>query len=139
MANDLWPTMDTGIFTAAVADFAPIPLGEHKFKKGSAENLTLRLTPNPDILHSLGRAKKPHQKVVGFAAETGNLEQEVRRKLSAKHADMLVGNLVNEPGSGFGAATNSVFIADAQGRSDYLPELSKPDLAWRILTWLCAL
>lgn len=138
-AKDLWPTMDTGIFTAAVADFAPEPLGNHKYKKGSAERLTLTLTPNPDILRSLGSEKKAHQKIVGFAAETGDLEREVRRKLAEKNADMLVGNLINEPGSGFGTATNSVFIADAHGRSEHLPLLAKPDLAWSILTWLSAL
>lgn len=139
-ARDVWPVSDVGMFTAAVADFAPEPFGRDKFKKRDAgETLTLHFSANPDILRTLAADKKPHQKVVGFAAETRDLEQAVREKLVAKNADMLVGNYVNEDGAGFGSATNAVYIADARGRSEALPTMAKPDLAWRILDWLSQL
>ena len=139
-ASSLWPDMDTGVFTAAVADFSPVPRGPAKFKKADAgESLEIRFTANPDILKTLAAARKPGQKVIGFAAETGDLENAVRGKLAAKKADMIVGNYVNEAGSGFASPGNAVFIADAKGAEEQLPALSKPDLAWRILDWLLRL
>ncbi len=139
-ARDEWAKADLGIFTAAVADFSPEPLGARKFKKSeAAEGFSLRFLPNPDILATLAREKKARQKVVGFAAETGDLKTAVRDKLAAKNADMLAGNLVGVPGSGFAGSTNTVFVADAKGRAEQWPELSKNDVAWRLLDWLLTL
>ena len=132
--------MDIGIFTAAVADFAPHPFGKDKFKKKDAgEEFTLRFSKNADILRTLATSRKEHQKVVGFAAETQNLEQAVLDKLRDKKADMIVGNYVNEPGAGFGSPTNTVYIADTKGRRETLSVMPKTDLAWRILDCLLPL
>ncbi len=139
-AKEIWPDCDMGVFTAAVADFAPEPLGPHKFKKsGAQDGVTLRFGPNPDILADLSRNRRNGQKVMGFAAETEELETRVLEKLTAKKADMLVGNLVGIPGSGFSGATNRVFVADASGRRENWPELSKADVSWRLLDWLSTL
>lgn len=139
-AASLWSLADIGIFTAAVADFAPVPFGPDKFKKKDAETeLSLRFTSNPDILRTLAAERKPHQKVIGFAAETRDLERAVLDKLRDKKADMIVGNYVNESGSGFGSPTNAVCIADAGGKTETLPVMPKPGLAWRILDWLLRL
>jgi len=140
VAHDLWPDMDTGIFTAAVADFKPVPYGAEKFKKADAtDGFDIRFAPNRDIIATLGALRKPGQRVVGFAAETSNLIESMRGKLKRKNADMIVGNLVGSSDAGFGAATNRVRILDSTGRDEELPLLSKPDVAWSILEWLRSL
>ena len=135
-ASDLWPQCDTGVFTAAVADFSPEPAGDaaHKFKKSSApDGFSIRFIPNPDILKTLSLSRRPEQKVIGFAAESMDLETSVRGKLVSKKADLVVGNLIRD---GFGTADNTVFVADASGREERWTHLSKPDVAWRLLSWL---
>ncbi len=136
-ANDLWPGMDMGVFTAAVADFAPEKWGSGKFKKAAAaaEGLRIAFTQNPDILKTLASSKKSGQRVVGFAAESENLEEAALRKLAEKNADMVVGNLL----ASFTTPDNTVFVADRAGGREYWPSMSKPDLAWRIYDWLLRL
>lgn len=139
-ASDLWPDMDVGIFTAAVADFSPLSVGEAKSKKAAhPEGFTLSFTSNADILQTLAAARRPGQKVIGFAAETGDLEAQVRQKLTRKHADLVIGNLVGPPGMGFASATNSVLAVDSSGNHESWDNMTKPDLAWRILDWLLRL
>ncbi len=137
-ADSLWDCCDIGVFTAAVADFSPEPHGAAKFKKSEAKDgFSVRFLPNRDILAHLGGRKKPGQRVIGFAAESSDLENQVRQKLRGKNADLLVGNLINQPGSGFAGKTNQAFVAASDGREEAWPLLSKPDLAWRI--WECLL
>jgi len=138
VAQALWPSVDCGMFTAAVADFAPEPYGSEKFKKNGAEaGFSIRFTPNPDILHTLAAQRRPDQKLVGFAAETlDDLGAAVRRKLRAKGADIMVGNRIGQEGMGFGATTNVVHVADATGREEQWPLMSKTEIAWRVCSWL---
>ncbi len=140
-AEELWPSMDVGMFTAAVADFSPEPFGAEKFKKAdAADGFSVRFLPNPDILKTLAARRAPRQKVVGFAAETAaDLPAAVRAKRAAKGADMLVGNPVGREGAGFASDTNAVVVADAAGREEQWPSLPKPDVAWRICSWLLEL
>ncbi|MDD2966035.1 MAG: bifunctional phosphopantothenoylcysteine decarboxylase/phosphopantothenate--cysteine ligase CoaBC [Desulfovibrionaceae bacterium] len=140
-ADALWDDMDMGLFTAAVADFSPIPFGAEKFKKeGAEQGFSVQFRPNPDILRTLSLRRKPHQKVLGFAAETAqNLAACVHTKLERKKAHIIVGNRVNEAGSGFGAGTNSVLVADCTGREEQWPLQSKPDVAWGLCSWLLSL
>ncbi|MEG2171637.1 MAG: bifunctional phosphopantothenoylcysteine decarboxylase/phosphopantothenate--cysteine ligase CoaBC [Desulfovibrionaceae bacterium] len=142
-ARALWPAASVGIFTAAVADFAPVPYGNTKFKKADAQakgGLSIDFAPTVDILKSLAADRRPDQKVVGFAAETvEDLVQAARIKLDAKKAHMIVANPVNQVGSGFGAITNSVTVLDFQGRQECWPKLSKPDVAWKVCTWVLTL
>ena len=140
-ARGLWPDMDMGMFTAAVADFSPAPLGERKFKKSEApDGFSLDFRPNPDILHSLAAVRRPGQKVLGFAAETAPdmdaLLPLARAKLARKKADLLAANRVNAVDSGFGTPTNSMAVADARGREEIWPSQSKADVAWELCTWL---
>ncbi len=141
LALELWPDMDAGVCAAAVADFSPEPHGPEKFKKsGAADGFSLRFTPNPDILADLARLRgSDGRRLLGFAAETGNLEDAVRGKLQRKGADMIAGNLVGRPDSGFAAPTNTMFTADRTGRSEHWPTMSKADVAWRLLDWLFSL
>ncbi|MFV0423029.1 bifunctional phosphopantothenoylcysteine decarboxylase/phosphopantothenate--cysteine ligase CoaBC [Oleidesulfovibrio sp.] len=133
---DLWPAVDTGIFTAAVADFSPVPFGDAKFKKAGSDSLRVEFTPNTDILKTLGQAKRDDQRIIGFAAETGDLQANAVGKLQRKNADMIVGNIVGTPESGFQSATNKVFVADRNGRTEEWPVQPKTEVAWRILDWL---
>lgn len=138
-AEGLWPAMDIGVFTAAVADYSPVPYGDEKFKKGGAEELVVRFTPTTDILKTLGAAKGAHQRIVGFAAETSAMPENARKKLRAKNADMVVGNIVGRPDSGFQSPTNEVFVTDRNGRQEEWPVQPKTEVAWRVLDWLLQL
>lgn len=139
-ASAVWPASDIGVFSAAVADFSPIPYGSEKFKKNSAQGeITITYAQNPDILRTLAADKKPHQRVVAFAAETSNLQESALGKLVDKNADMIVGNAVNKADSGFGQGANTGFVADRTGEQAEWPPMNKADMAWRILDWLLRL
>ena len=97
--------------------------------------MSLALAANPDILATLAARKKAGQRIIAFAAETGELARHAMDKLERKKADMLVGNLVNAPDSGFAGANNTVQIWDKQGRHEALPPLPKTEAAWRIWDW----
>jgi len=126
--------MDGIIMTAAVGDYRPARVAAQKIKKG-ADELTLHLIKNPDILASLGRSRPPgsRQVLVGFAAETEHLLENAREKLTHKNLDFIVANNLTESGSGFGTDTNRVKIIDRSGTVDELPTLSKDEVAARIL------
>lgn len=119
------------VMTAAVADYRPAAEAPQKLKKdalGDAPALTL--TKNPDILAELkGRAPV----VVGFAAETEDVERHAAEKLQQKGCDLIVANDVSEEGSGFGTDTNRVVLLARDGGVDRLPRLTKDEVADRIL------
>jgi phosphopantothenoylcysteine decarboxylase/phosphopantothenate--cysteine ligase len=114
---------------AAVADFHLTEIPAQKVKKTSAR-LTLELDPTPDILAELGR-KKGDRLLIGFAAETENLEREARRKLETKNCDMIVGNLVSDT-AGFDADDNEVLLVLSTGESIAVPRAAKRAIADRI-------
>jgi phosphopantothenoylcysteine decarboxylase/phosphopantothenate--cysteine ligase len=124
---------DALVMAAAVADFAPARVAEGKISR--ADGLTLELSPTPDLLAGVAatarRAAAPPV-LVGFAAETGSLDR-APEKLASKGVDLLVGNDVAEPGSGFGTDTNRVTIFDRDGGREALPLLPKREVADRIL------
>jgi phosphopantothenoylcysteine decarboxylase/phosphopantothenate--cysteine ligase len=126
--------MDAVIMTAAVGDYRPARVAQQKIKKG-ADELTLQLIKNPDILAALGRSRPPdsRQVLVGFAAETEHLIEHAREKLNQKNLDFIVANNLTESGSGFGSDTNRVKIVDRSGAVEELPTLSKDEVAARIL------
>ena len=123
--------VDAVIKAAAVADYRPVEIAEHKIKKSDGE-LTLKLTRNPDILYELGQQKK-HQILVGFAAETQNVAEYARGKLAKKNLDFIVANNVAEQDAGFGVPTNHVQIFYADGRAEDHPLMAKAELAGVIL------
>lgn len=124
-------TSDLVIQAAAPADFRPAEMAQHKIKK-TGEGMTLRLTPNPDIAAQLGRDKREGQVLVAFAAETDDLIENARKKLSKKNADMVVANDVTQPGAGFAGDTNRVVLVTQQD-ARALPLMSKRDVADAIL------
>ena len=125
------------IKAAAVADFRPVRAAGEKIKKGGEETMAITLVKNPDILAELAarRAGRGGGRpvLVGFAAETGGLDEKALDKLAKKGCDLLVGNDVSEPGSGFGGDTNRVALYAPGIAAEHLPLLSKEEAAERIL------
>ncbi|MBE4908781.1 bifunctional phosphopantothenoylcysteine decarboxylase/phosphopantothenate--cysteine ligase CoaBC [Bacillus luteolus] len=117
--------------TAAVADYRPSESYSKKMKK-QAGNLSIEMERTTDILKTLGERKK-EQLLIGFAAETENVEEYARKKLFNKNLDMVVANNVNETGAGFAGDTNIVTIYKRVGDTLQLPLLSKNDVAKRLL------
>jgi phosphopantothenoylcysteine decarboxylase / phosphopantothenate---cysteine ligase len=110
------PQTDAVIMAAAIADYRPIEKVERKIKKKDAgQELTLRLTQNPDVLKAVVAARRPGTIVVGFKAETGDATAEAARMLRDKKLDLVVANDISEPGSVFGSDTDRVTFVSADG------------------------
>jgi phosphopantothenoylcysteine decarboxylase / phosphopantothenate---cysteine ligase len=123
--------VDVVIKTAAVVDYRPKYPVDHKMKKQDGDQI-LELERTKDILFELGQ-KKDNQILVGFAAETDQVEEYARQKLLKKNADMIVANNVKAEGAGFDAETNIVTIFKRDGTSEHLPLMSKKEVAKKIL------
>lgn len=124
--------VDIVIKAAAVADYRPRDVADQKIKKKTDDALTVVMDKNPDILKTLG-AKKAHQVLVGFAAETQNLLANAREKVVKKNLDMIVANDVTAAGAGFNSDTNIVKFLYANGDVCELEQMPKVDVANRIL------
>lgn len=122
---------DIIIKSAAVADYRPKIIHDQKMKK-SPGSMIVEFERTRDILAELGKQKKG-QFLVGFAAETHEVERYAKDKLERKNADMMIANNVSEKGAGFGGDTNKVTIYHRDGTSKPLPMLSKQDTARAIL------
>jgi phosphopantothenoylcysteine decarboxylase / phosphopantothenate---cysteine ligase len=123
--------MDAVIKTAAVADYRPKNPANHKIKKQPG-NETIELERTKDILLELGK-RKQQQILVGFAAETNNVDDYAQTKLIKKNADMIVANNVLTDGAGFGTDTNIVTIFKRNNTTISLPLMSKNEVAKRLL------
>lgn len=121
---------DVLVMTAAVADWRPARRASGKLKKSEMSD-ALHLVRNPDILKSV---RGPRVRV-GFAAETGAPAAEAARKCREKGLDLVVGNDVSEPGSGFGTVTNRVTFVTPDGKVRRLPLMSKLAVARRIVSF----
>jgi phosphopantothenoylcysteine decarboxylase/phosphopantothenate--cysteine ligase len=122
------------VMTAAVADYRPAAVGEQKLKKDAlGESPSVALTANPDILAELGARGRRMPVLVGFAAETEDVERHAVEKRKKKGCHLLVANDVSEPGSGFGTDTNRVLIVGGDDAVEKLPLLGKDEVADRIL------
>ncbi|HPZ40464.1 MAG TPA: bifunctional phosphopantothenoylcysteine decarboxylase/phosphopantothenate--cysteine ligase CoaBC [Candidatus Atribacteria bacterium] len=130
-----WGNSDILFMNAAVSDFRPLSFSPSKIKKEGKEELTLTLVKNPDILSELAK-NKGNKIVVGFCAETDNPQEEARKKLQKKNADIIVANLIACGESGFETSTNKAWIVDCQGGEKELPLLDKRDLAEEIVSYL---
>lgn len=129
--------MDVAVFAAAVADYTPALLATQKIKK-SDESLTLELVRTVDILGSAREALGFSGTLVGFAAETENLESNARDKLVRKGCDLVIGNDVSQPGIGFGADENEVLLVYPD-RSVALPRGTKHEIAMQLVELIAEL
>ncbi len=120
---------DAVVMAAAPSDFRPAEAAARKIKR-TGEDITIRLTPNPDIIASL-----PGDRLikVGFAAESEDVLENAEAKVKRKGLAFIVANDVTAPGAGFGVDTNQVVFVEASGRREHLPLLPKTEVAHRIL------
>ncbi|WP_103107577.1 bifunctional phosphopantothenoylcysteine decarboxylase/phosphopantothenate--cysteine ligase CoaBC [Brevibacillus reuszeri] len=125
------PESDIVIKSAAVSDYRPKTVQEHKMKKGDGP-LVLELDKAPDILKTVGE-HKTKQFVVGFAAETQDVLKHAQSKIERKNLDMIVANNVLTEGAGMGSDTNVVTIMTRAGEQLALDKLSKRAVAEKIL------
>ncbi|MDO4806329.1 MAG: bifunctional phosphopantothenoylcysteine decarboxylase/phosphopantothenate--cysteine ligase CoaBC [Coriobacteriales bacterium] len=126
---------DVAICAAAVADYTPAHTADHKLKKANERLDRIDLVQTADILAALCERKNEccrKRLVVGFAAETNDLEENAKAKLKKKGCDLVVANDVSRADSGFGSDTNHVLLVSAQGTQE-LPTLSKTEVAERLL------
>jgi len=130
-----YPSVDLVVKAAAVADYRPVDTAANKIKKSSGE-IVLHLTRTEDILETLGKNKK-HQILVGFAAETQQLLESARKKLTGKNLDLLVANNVSE--GIFGSDSTTVHILSRSGNTVTFENQSKRAIAEKILDLALAL
>jgi phosphopantothenoylcysteine decarboxylase/phosphopantothenate--cysteine ligase len=124
-------TSDIVIKSAAVADYRPRVTYDHKMKKSPGDYI-VEMERTKDILMELGE-RKEHQYLIGFAAETQDVEDYGRQKLEKKNLDAIVINNVSEKGAGFGHDTNVSLWLTKDGGKKAFPLMSKEELAKNIL------
>jgi phosphopantothenoylcysteine decarboxylase/phosphopantothenate--cysteine ligase len=135
-------TTDVVVMAAAVADFRPASVADHKLKKdelGADGAPQIVLEPTHDFLVDLGEAKRPGQLIVGFAAETDDLIENATGKLRRKHLDLIVANDVAAPGAGFEHDTNAVVLLGADGTRKDVPLSDKRAVARAVIDAVVAL
>jgi phosphopantothenoylcysteine decarboxylase/phosphopantothenate--cysteine ligase len=128
-----WKTCDLGIFSAAVADYRPAQVESQKIKK-QADEFSLNLLKNPDILSWASANRSKEQKVVGFALETNNAKEFALDKLVRKNLDFIVLNEYVKDVSGFQAETNKITIFDKDKTTFEFSLKSKKEVAKDILS-----
>ena len=120
--------VDVAVLAAAVADYKPAQVAEEKIKKGTTA-LSLELVPTPDIAASLGKLKKPGQRLIGFALETTDGAKHAREKMTRKNMDMIVLNNPRDTGAGFGYDTNKVTFLFPDNKEEHFELKSKRAVA----------
>ena len=124
--------VDVAIAAAAVADYRPINIANHKIKKHDAA-FTIALEKTKDILASLGEVKR-NQFLIGFALETENEIEHAKQKIQKKNLDLIVLNSLNDKGAGFGLPTNKVTFIDKDHNVEPMNLKSKEDVAIDIIS-----
>ena len=126
------PDADVIIMSAAVADVKPREYSSQKLPKKALPE-SLPLVSVGDIIAELASCKLQHQKLIGFAAQTGDIVTPAREKLRRKNLDAIVANPIDEINSGFGSDTNQAIYIDRKGKEVEIPMCSKLEMAHRIL------
>jgi phosphopantothenoylcysteine decarboxylase / phosphopantothenate---cysteine ligase len=126
-----FPNSDITIMSAAVADVKPANYSAEKLPKKMLPT-ELALVPVPDIVAELSKLKQPHQKLIGFAAQTGDIITPALDKLQRKQLDAIVANPVDLPDSGFGSDRNQAVLLKRNGDRIDIPPCSKLIMAHQI-------
>jgi phosphopantothenoylcysteine decarboxylase/phosphopantothenate--cysteine ligase len=129
------PNADIIVMSAAVADIRPRDYSPEKLPKRSLP-ASLPLEPVPDIIANLGKIKQPHQRLIGFAAQTGDIVTPAREKLHSKKLDFIVANPIDQPDTGFGSDRNQAIVLDQQGREWIIPHCSKLEMAHHLFDFV---
>lgn len=135
-AREAYTDAHAGILCAAVADFTPDTVADHKIKR-EKDDLVLHLKPTHDIAASLGKMKKEGQLLVGFALETHDEQANAQGKLERKNLDFIVLNSLNDKGAGFQVDTNKITLIDRNAHTHF-PQKSKKEVARDIIDRLAA-
>jgi phosphopantothenoylcysteine decarboxylase/phosphopantothenate--cysteine ligase len=130
--QSIWQSCDYGVFSAAVADYRPVSKSEEKIKKND-DVLEIKMCKNPDILSWASASRKNHQKVIGFALETNNEEENALKKLERKKLDMIVLNSTKDDQAAFGGDLNKVTIFDKAKNKIELPLQSKLNIGIELM------
>ena len=130
-----FPDADWLIMSAAVADVKPTDYSPQKLPKHALPS-ALPLEPVADILAELSRHKQPHQRLIGFAAQTVDIVKPALEKLHRKHLDAIAANPIDRQGAGFGGDTNQAIFIDSQGRQQAIAPCSKLQLAHHLFDFL---
>ncbi|PIE20131.1 MAG: bifunctional phosphopantothenoylcysteine decarboxylase/phosphopantothenate--cysteine ligase CoaBC [Proteobacteria bacterium] len=129
-----WATTDVLVMAAALADFRPAAVAEHKIKKGQTALSAIPLERTTDVLLAASRrAGRAGKVLVGFAAETRAVEAHARDKLARKDLDWIVANDVSCDGVGFGTGDNAVVLVGRDGEARGFPRAHKQVLATRLV------
>jgi phosphopantothenoylcysteine decarboxylase / phosphopantothenate---cysteine ligase len=126
---------DWTVMAAAVADVKPASYSSEKLPKRSLPD-TLSLVPVPDIVAELSHRKAPHQRLIGFAAQTGDILTPALEKLQRKKLDAIATNPIDQPNSGFGSDQNHAILLDNQGRKVAIEPCSKLEMAHRLFDFV---
>lgn len=130
-----YSSSDIVVKSAAVADYKPKEYSSEKIKKGEG-NLNIELTRDVDILKELGE-KKDKQILVGFAAESSNLIENAKGKLSRKNLDYIIANDITSKETGFGSDQNKVFVISKDSSIKELDIMSKREVASNLFDIIC--
>ncbi|QLE55438.1 bifunctional phosphopantothenoylcysteine decarboxylase/phosphopantothenate--cysteine ligase CoaBC [Nostoc sp. TCL26-01] len=129
------PNADMIIMSAAVADVKPRDYSTEKLPKRSLPQ-SLPLEPVPDIVAQLAQLKQPHQYLIGFAAQTGDIITPAQEKLYSKKLDAIVANPIDQPDSGFASDNNQAIFLDNKGQQVKIPPCSKLKMAHYLFDFL---
>lgn len=130
-----YPDADWTIMAAAVADVKPAKFYPEKLPK-SALPSALPLAPVDDIAAELGRLKQPHQRLIGFAAQTGDIVTPALEKLKRKKLDAIAANPIDLPNTGFGSDQNQSVFLDKDGREVAIAPCTKLQMAHHLLDFV---
>lgn len=125
---------DALVMAAAVSDYSPETTSSRKMKK--QDQLTMTFKKNPDILKEMGKRKQSSQCLVGFAAETDNIEEYAMKKLTEKNADLIVANDVGKKDRGFNVDKNEVTFFSHQEAPQHIKLKEKAEVAKDIVDWI---
>ncbi len=132
-AQKAFPQCDVLFKTAAVCDFKPVNYFEHKLKK-NGQGMTVDFVPTTDILKTLSRSRRDDQILVGFAAETRDIETYAAKKLLEKNLDYVCANLVGRGNIGaFGADDNTIVLLGKNGSREQFGPASKLAVARQLV------
>ncbi len=132
---ECFPDADIIIMAAAVADVKPRDYNDDKLPKSQLPS-QLPLEEVPDIVAQLGNRKQPHQLLIGFAAQTGDIVKPALAKLTQKKLDAIVSNPIDQKGAGFGSNNNYAIFFDREGRQKEIPLCSKLEMAHQLFDFI---
>jgi len=132
--KEKFPAVDVLVMSAAVSDYRVKEIADNKIKKDDRDEVNIELVKNPDILGELSKIKQPSQMVVGFCAETENLEQNAIKKLRSKNLDFIVANDVSREDIGLESDYNAVTIINRENlQADNISRMPKTEIAKLLL------